>query len=419
MKYGLDFGTSNSTISFDDGINITLLPVEKSLNTPEIMPSLLYFEDIEKKWYFGHDAFIEYKENGGDGRFIQSIKKLLADNMYTGTHIGFKFYSLEKLIELYFREIKKRADKIVQKNVKAITIGRPVYFSRNLNDGLAEKRLQTAASRAGFEEIDFVLEPLAATYALKKQIAEPTNVFTIDIGGGTTDVSIVSLMPNGNGSSRILSTHGISVGGIDFTSQIMNNRLLKYFGLGTTYKSIFNQKMPFPKYALRHITDWYNSLKMVHNQQFMSFLKEVKRTTSDPEKIKCLEELVYEKLGLEIFIAIETAKIALSEDMEAYVEYRQNGIDIQELVKRIEFEHYIASYANEISEMMDESLNQGELDYDQMDIVLMVGGSSKIPLLKKIIEDKFPTIPVIQTNIYSSVAYGLSVADHPFQGSTF
>ncbi len=146
-------------------------------------------------------------------------------------------------------------------------------------------------------------------------------------------------------------------------------------------------------------------------QQFMSFLKEVKRSTSDPDKIKCLEELVYEKLGLDIFMAIESAKIALSKDQAATVEYGQGSIDIQELVKRFEFEQFIESYANEISAMIEESLSQVELDCEEMDVVVMVGGSSRIPMLKRIVEEKFPAIPVTKTDIYSSVAYGLSVAD--------
>jgi hypothetical chaperone protein len=150
---------------------------------------------------------------------------------------------------------------------------------------------------------------------------------------------------------------------------------------------------------------------MIHNQKFMSFLKEVKRSTSDPKIIECLEELVYQKLGLDIFMSIESAKIALSKEETATVEYRQGGIDIHELVKRFEFEQYIESYANEISAMMEEALTQIELDHEKIDVVVMVGGSSRIPLLKKIVADKFPAIPVIKTDIYSSVAYGLSVAD--------
>lgn len=409
MKYGLDFGSSNSTISFFDGKNVTLLPVENNADNPEIMPSLWYFEDIEKKWYFGSDAFIEYKENGGDGRFIQTVKKLLADKKYTGTHIGYKFITLEKLVELYFKEIKKRADEIIGTDIKAVTIGRPVRFSRHLNEDIAEKRLRTAASKAGFEEIDFILEPLAATYSLKAQFVEPATVFTIDIGGGTTDVSIVHLNPNENEESKVLSTHGISVGGMDFTSSIMEKRLLPYFGWGTTYKSIFNQEMNFPKYALRHITDWYNSFKMVHNHQFMTFLKEVKRSTSDPAKIKCLEDLVHNKLGLDIFMAIESAKMSLSKDKEATVQYQQEGIDILENIKRLEFDNYIESYVSEISDMIDDALKQIKFGYREIDVVIMVGGSSKIPRLKKVVEDKFPDIPLIKTDIFHSVAYGLSV----------
>lgn len=409
MRYGLDFGTSNSAVSFNDGKKVELLPIENNSPTPVIMPSLWYFEEIEKKWYFGTEAFSEYKANGGDGRFIQTIKKLLTDSYYTGTHIGHRFYSLEKLVELYFREVKCRADKIVGKNIEAITIGKPARFTNDLNENIGENRLRTAAENAGFKDIKFVMEPLAATYSLKRNITEPITVFTIDIGGGTTDVSIVYLVPQNKKGSRVMATNGISVGGVDFTSEIMKNRLLHYFGLGTTYKSIFGKTMPFPRFALRHTMDWYNSLKMIHNRQFISFLKEVKQSTSDPDKIKCLEELVYKKLGLDVFLAIESAKIDLSEKNKSAVEYHEGAIAIEETIERNEFEGYLKEHAEKISQMIDDTFNQIRFQYSDIDDILMVGGSSRIPLLRRIIREKFPTTPMTQADIFASVAHGLSV----------
>ena len=382
MKYGLDFGTSNSAISFFDHGEVSLLPIEKDSDTPELMPSLWYFEEIEKKWYFGRDAFYEYKENGGAGRFIQSVKKLLPDPSFSGTRIGHKYYSLECILTMFFSEMKKRSDAIVGADVKAVTIGRPVRFSSDLEEGLVEQRLESAARTAGFESIDFMLEPLAATYLLKKQIDAPATVFTLDIGGGTTDAAIVRLFPDGRQDDRVLSAHGSSVGGMDFTSAIMDRRLLHHFGLGSTYRSIFGKSMPFPRHLLRQISDWYNSLKMIHNRKFVDFLNEVQRTTDEPGKITALQELVHEQLGVDLFDALESVKMKLSFDRKSFLSFKNGAVDIEESIKREEFESYIENMVDTIGKVVDQALSQARIGNEDIDSVLMVGGSSRVPRLQ-------------------------------------
>lgn len=410
MKYGLDFGTSNSAISFYDGRQVSLLPIEPDSDTPELMPSLWYFETMEKEWFFGAEALSEYKANGGEGRLIQSLKKLLADDGIDGTHVGHRYYSIEDLLVLFFQEIKQKADKIVGKSIDAVTIGRPVRFTRDLRSDLAENRLGQAARRAGFETIDFMLEPLAATYGLKATIPGPATVFALDMGGGTSDVSVVRLCPPGGGQDRVLAARGVSIGGVDFTGAVMEHRLLPYFGLGTTYRTVFNTPMNFPRYALRHILDWYNSLKMIQNRKFMAFLAEVERTTSDPGRIRALRDLVFDRLGLDVFEAIERAKIDLSGETVSTVAYRHGAVDICEALERSQFEAYISSPKEAVAQMIRSALVQADLGPERIDIILLVGGSSQIPLFRGLVEEMFPNATIQEAALFTSVAHGLSVA---------
>ena len=131
MKYGLDFGTSNSAISFNDGNAVTVLPIEPANGTKEIMPSLWYFYYDEELWSFGKKAYDLYKETLGEGRLIQSLKKYLSDPTLRNTYVHKRTIEFDELVMLYLKEVKDKADELTGKNVKNVTIGKPVNFTEN------------------------------------------------------------------------------------------------------------------------------------------------------------------------------------------------------------------------------------------------------------------------------------------------
>ena len=412
MIYGFDFGTSNSSISVFDGSRVSLIPLEPDSDTPGIMPSYWYYDGYEKEWHTGRNALVEYEQNYGEGRFIQSLKKVVADESFIGTSIGNRFIKVERLIEIFFRAVKQKADSFTGENVKSIQIGRPVNFSAANSNDVAVDRLEKAARAAGFETIQFLYEPLAATYTLKEKMTAPATIFTLDMGGGTTDISIVRLYPPDQDDDKVLFSSGVSVGGNDFNSAMMMSRLLDYFGNGTKYKSMFGKEMPFPRILLSDISQWYTVLRANQNRRLAEFIETAKKSSSDPEKIEALEQLIFDQEGLDLFRAIEAAKIELSTQDASDLGYHQGKINIDEHIRRDEFENYIRADHDKIAALVDDALAKANLAAGSIDGVLLVGGSVRVPLFKALVKSKFPDAVIYNPDFLTTVAYGLSAAKY-------
>lgn len=412
MIYGFDFGTSNSAISVFDGSRVTLVPLEPDTETPGIMPSYWYYDEFEREWHTGRSALREYEQNYGEGRFIQSLKKVVADENFIGTSVGNRFIKVESLIEIFFRAVKKKADSYTGENIKSIQIGRPVNFSAIDSNGIAVERLEKGAKSAGFETIHFMYEPLAATYTLKEKITAPATIFTLDMGGGTTDISIVRLHPPDDDNDKVLFSSGVSVGGNDFNSAIMMSRLLDYFGNGTKYKTAFGKEMPFPRILLSDISQWYTVLRANQNRRLVEFIDTAKKSSSDPDKIEALEQLIFDQEGLELFRSIEAAKIELSTQEASSISYHRGKISIDEHILKNQFETYILNDHDQIAVLIDEALASANLSADGIDGVLLVGGSVRVPLFKALVKKKFPEAVIYNPDFLTTVAYGLSAAKY-------
>ncbi|MFQ5631606.1 MAG: Hsp70 family protein, partial [bacterium] len=220
--YGVDFGTSNSAISImKDGKEIVIRGNSKADKTES---SILFFPKWDMGVHFiGEEAIQQYIDSGMDGRLIQSIKSILPDTLFEHTWIHGKKYEIDDLVALIIAHLKRKADKSLDANIKRAVFGRPAVFSENRDeDDFAEKRLRSAANKAGFEEIHFQFEPIAAAFSYELRIAKPEIVLVADLGGGTSDFTIMRLDPRKihrpDRKSDILATGGIHIGGNDFDS---------------------------------------------------------------------------------------------------------------------------------------------------------------------------------------------------------
>ena len=159
--YAIDFGTSNSLLSFvaDNGA-ITPVPLDEQGS--KVLRSLLYTPK-QHSWFFSHAAIQEYIANDGEGRFLRSIKKFLPEPTYTGTTVHNQNLNISDLISVFLGEMRKRANKFTGIDVESVVLGRPALYSLEKdNDTLAENRMRKAAEQAGFKQIVFCPEPIAA-----------------------------------------------------------------------------------------------------------------------------------------------------------------------------------------------------------------------------------------------------------------
>ncbi|MET0261554.1 MAG: Hsp70 family protein, partial [Rariglobus sp.] len=193
--YGIDFGTSNSAVTIWNATQRTLV---RDPRIAGVDATFMYFPYTTKRIapVLGNAAKLRYVEDEMRGRFFQAIKTILPYATFTDTVINNQTYTIEDLIAIFLRHLKERADAVTQQDVKRVILGRPAVFSTDADeDQLAEERLRSAARIAGFTEIHFQYEPIAAAFAYEARITKPERVLVGDFGGGTSDFTVVQLDP--------------------------------------------------------------------------------------------------------------------------------------------------------------------------------------------------------------------------------
>jgi len=228
IKVGIDFGTSNSGVAVYNGAQVQVLPLDPQSATPGVIKTILYITK-DFKYIVGQDAVaLYYKHNinrqrrfvkkwageieyrGADmhymrdifvyvdelkpGRLLQYIKTALRTPGYQGTQIFERYYTLTDLIAVYLQALRERAEVILNDEITAVTLGRPVqFFLEGDADQRAQAILAQAAHQAGFQQVDFEFEPVAAALYYEQSLAHPQNVLIFELGGGTQDITVMRL----------------------------------------------------------------------------------------------------------------------------------------------------------------------------------------------------------------------------------
>ncbi|WP_144430954.1 Hsp70 family protein, partial [Pseudomonas syringae pv. coryli] len=219
---GIDFGTSNSTVGWQRPGMESLIALEDDKIT---LPSVVFFNMEERRPVYGRLALHEYLE-GYEGRLMRSLKSLLGsklikhDTSVLGTAMPFK-----DLLALFIGELKKRAEQTAGREFEQVVLGRPVHFVDDdaQADQEAEDTLAEVARKIGFKDVSFQFEPIAAAFDYESTIQDEELVLIVDIGGGTSDFSLVRLAPerrtHADREQDILATGGVHIGGTDFDKQ--------------------------------------------------------------------------------------------------------------------------------------------------------------------------------------------------------
>ncbi|MBU0570148.1 Hsp70 family protein [Patescibacteria group bacterium] len=342
---------------------------------------------------------IEVEINLG-GRLFQSLKTALASSVVNSFNLFGKEYLLEELIGKFLGELKTKADKVVGQNVKQLVLGRPVHFIGE-NDELAEKRLHKAATLAGFEKIVFELEPVGAAWDwFSKNSLKRQKILVFDFGGGTLDFTIVSFP-----EKIVLANGGLPIGGDLFNSEIFDTRLSAYFGRGATFS---DKNLNFPPSIFQQLKNWH-AISMLKTRKFMNTIDSLSYKCSDETALKALKSLLFDSLGFMLYQDIDWLKKQLSyKDMER-LEFRVKDIDINEIISRADFEKMINMYLEQIEKGIDLVLLEAGIGKEKIGLVVTTGGSSLIPIVRILLEQKFGEEKIKSMQAFTSVAYGLAL----------
>ena len=402
---GIDFGTSNSLASLarKDQIEFVRYPDGGLSN-----PTILYFPSKSKQHFIGNDAVYRYLEHleenhEGAGRLMLSIKTLLPEaNFDYTTVVGFGNHTAADLAARFLGVLKKYAEDQFSTVFDGVVLGRPVNFS-----DLALERLKKAAEQVGFKEVVFWLEPVAAALAHEMQTDEDELVCVVDLGGGTSDICVIETSPQrslkADRDRDIKAVSGVNQAGDELNARIMRTRLAPKFGAGSTFTSL-GKEMPFPVHLIERISRWHR-ISLLKNSRDIGDLLQIRRSSDQPEDVERMLNLIRNHYGFELFQAIDAAKKNLSAEDRAFIKFRP--LDLNEKLTLEEFENIIAPVAAHIEDAIDESLTLASVKPENIKRVLLTGGTSQIPMLNKMVAQKFGEGKIIRPDYFSSVATGL------------
>lgn len=408
MEYiGIDFGTSNSlaSLALDNRINFVKFP-DGNISTPTV----LYFPEKSKQFYIGTDAVRRYlhnlEESGLGGRLMLSIKTLLPDAKFDHTTVaGHGRLTAEDLVAKVLSILKRMAEEQFSRTFDGVVLGRPVEFSE-----LAVNRLEKAARLAGFKEVVFRLEPVAAAMAYEMTSTRDELICVVDIGGGTTDVCVIETSAARSISSDrfndIKAVGGVYEAGDELSAQIMKYKLAPRFGAGSTFVSL-GKTLPFPAHLIYKLSKWHR-INLLNNRRDKETLQTIYPSSDRPEDVKRLLNLIDHHYGFELFRAIDTAKKDLSENDSAIVNFRP--LDLREEITIGEFETAIGAIAGNIEKSIFDTLSAASVAPKDIKKVLLTGGTSQVPLLNRSIIKIFGEKKILRPDFFSSVATGLGYA---------
>lgn len=339
---------------------------------------------------------------------------------FIGTFVENRPLHLEDAIAVFLRQVRLRADAYYGAEVDKLVLGRPARFSEDeASDRLAEERLKLSAEKAGFKEVIFYAEPLAAARSFIGEIQSPKTVLICDFGGGTSDFSIVRLFPNAQDRLEVLGIGGLSVAGDAMDSQLMKRKVSRFFGAEVQYKVPMGSNiLRMPKALLENICSPAD-IQVLRERETAYFLRQVRDWSlgeSDRKAMDRLFSLIEDQLGFHVFELIEQAKCALSETdrVEFRFEYPEQSFAC--MISAEEFQGFVKRPCDQILEEMDATIAKANLKLADIDLVLCTGGTAKLPLIQGSLRERFTPEKLHNYDNFHAVIRGLA---HKAQRSYF
>lgn len=405
---GIDFGTSNSSIALaGSNQNPILVPVENNKYT---IPSTIFYQTDNGSPFFGEAAINAYI-NGEQGRFMRSLKRVLGtDLMSVGTIVNGKSVKFENILAQFISHLKDKAQVISQENINSVIMGRPVHFRDNDEKGdlAAEAELKQIARKVGFENIVFQYEPIAAAFSHEVKIRGEKLACVVDIGGGTSDFTIIRLGEKLKDKSErkddILASTGVRIGGNDFDKSLCISSFMPVLGMRSTYGE---KNLPVPTSQYFELAEW-SKVNSVYSFQNQRIIRQVLADAHDEEKYSRLQELVEKEKGHELLGQVESAKIDLTnhDENRQVLAFLEDKPEIKST--RNGFNQAIADNVGKTATAVKECLNQALVKAEDINLIILTGGSTEIPFVQQQLCSIFPSAEISGENKLSSVGLGLA-----------
>lgn len=407
LSCGIDFGTSNSSIAIAEGDAISLVPVEDAQVTK---PSAIFFQKKDNAASFGRAAVKMFFDRH-EGRFMRSLKRVLGTSlMKQGTLVNGKLMKFDRIIALFLKELRSKAHKHTSREIENVVMGRPVHFVDHdpEADRRAEDELRTIAEMVGFKHVAFQFEPIAAAFAHEVNIKGEKLAIVADLGGGTSDFTVIRLsdqyLGRADRSSDILANTGVRVGGNDLDKDLSLEVILPEFGYRSTYG---DKKLEVPLKLYHDLAEW-SKVNFLYTPKIVSQTRQLLIQSHDKIKFRRLLQVLESETGHSLLAAAEDTKIALTaqERYDASFGFVEDGLLIP--VTRRQFEDAVQHEVEKISNAAAQCLKQAMISNDDIDLVILTGGTTEVPLVQQTFRQIFPKAALADENKLSSVGLGLA-----------
>jgi hypothetical chaperone protein len=423
VGYGIDFGTSNSAVSIAYEDRVEVVPIGQA----RTLPSFIYLhragrraagdEAVKTFLKSGHEKTDcwkcplapygwdtdcrQYRKGGGcsDARLLAGVKHELAKLGFAGTNSWATDFTVGGLISVVLKRLKNEADRAAGQSATSVVLGHPVVFAgadpdnRAASDAEAFRRLEQAAHEASFTQVAFLPEPTAAV--IGTPVRHGIEV-AVDFGGGTFDVAV---MDSRGGDPRIAGLAGVAIGGEILDGVLFETSVGPALGLDALPYWLFNELRTASSVRL-----------LMADPGIPSILGRLGGPAAD-----VVHALLYEGHAYNFYKAIESAKIALSTD--EVTELRFAPLGLQVTLRRSAFESMIRSELDLVRQAIDRALKEAGVAPDEVERVLLTGGSAYIPAFRADLDGLFGAERLEQRDAFTAVVHGLGVRAQQLWGS--
>jgi hypothetical chaperone protein len=404
---GVDFGTSNSTLGWQRPGSSPLLPLEDGKPT---LPSVVFFNAEDERASFGRAGLSEYLA-GYEGRLMRSLKSLLGTPLIDGqTEVLGRALPFRSLLTQFIAELRRRGEAAAGCQFEHAVFGRPVHFIDGdaQADQLAEDTLREIALAVGFRDVAFQYEPIAAAFDYESGISREELVLVADIGGGTSDFSLVRLSPERAGivdrRADILANGGVHIGGTDFDKYLSLAAVMPLLGLGSRLRS--GSEVPSSYYF--NLATWH-TINFAYTQKAVLQLKDLYRDACDTVALDRLRGLIEERAGHWLALKVEEGKIALSSDASVPLQLDRLAPAVELMLTRDGFDRAVSHLVESVERTVTALLRDAGVRADDIDTVFFTGGSSGVQLLRERIAALAPAARKVEGDLFGSIGSGLAL----------
>jgi hypothetical chaperone protein len=408
---GLDFGTSNSALATSQHSKTALIALDgKSV----ILKSAIFFDSEIKQHFIGQGGIDRYLE-GGKGRLMLSLKSILGSTLLDEKiAVCGKWITYRDIIGLVIRHIKGVAEKQLNTELSQVVLGRPVRYddTNDERDKLAQDTMELIMKEQGFKEVVFQYEPIAAALDYESTISGEQLALIIDLGGGTSDFTIIKLNNTSKAINRkadILANCGIHIGGTNFDKELSLNSIMPLLGKGSSLLGINGSRLEMPVSLYYDLTSWH-LLNNLYSKESIGNVKDLYLVSEQKVLINRAVNVLQKNLGHYLLQAAEDSKIKLSTASSDNVDISKVEHDLQVFISRDNFESYCHNLINGLKNIIQTTLTTAGVNANQIDSVFLTGGTTQIPVVHHMIRGILPNSQLVAGDIYGSVAKGLAIA---------